>query len=282
MRGDIQTRPAPPADERLAYGDDPSQFGDLRLPKSRGPHPLVVVLHGGWWHSEADLGYMGHLAAALASQGMATWNVEFRRLGATGGGWPYTFLDVADAVDHVAALARRFPIDTSRIALVGHSSGGHLAMWVAGRRNVAPSSGIYRPPRSTVGGVICVAGAVDLRMAQSLGFRDGFTNRPVVEDLLGGSPDHVPERYRAASPTELLPLGVPQVLLHGTSDEITPIAVTERYLSAARISHDRVTYIRIAGADHFDPIDPESRAFSYVRDAALDLVEASLRQPVRS
>jgi hypothetical protein len=115
MSADIQTRVAPPADTRIAYGKDPSQFGDLRLPKGRDMHPLAIILHGGWWHSEADLGYLGHLAAALTAEGIATWNVEFRRLGAAGGGWPATFLDGAASADYVRALAATYSIDLTRV-----------------------------------------------------------------------------------------------------------------------------------------------------------------------
>lgn len=272
MSSDIQTRVAPAADERIAYGNDPSQFGDLRLPKSTGPSPLVIVLHGGWWHSEADLAYLGHLAAALTGEGVATWNVEFRRIGKTGGGWPATFLDVVAAADYVPTLANRFPIDPTRVVALGHSAGGHLAMWLAARHRIPRDSPIYRAPALSLCGAISIAGAVDLRMAQLLGFRDGFENRLVVEDLLGGNPHEVPERYAAASPADLLPLGIPQVLLHGTADDIAPIEIAESYVRRARALGDHATFVRIAQADHFDPIDPESRAFAYARDAAKDLV----------
>ena len=276
MSSDIQTRVPPAADGRIAYGNDRSQFGDLRLPKSTGPFPLVIVLHGGWWHSEADLAYLGHLAAALTGEGLATWNVEFRRLGKTGGGWPATFLDVAAAADYVPTLANRFPIDPTRVVALGHSAGGHLAMWLAARHRIPPGSPIYRAPALSLCGAISIAGAVDLRMAQSRGLRDGFEKRLVVEDLLGGNPREVPERYTAASPADLLPLGIPQVLLHGSTDDIAPIEMTEGYVRRARALGDHATFVRIAHADHFDPIDPESRAFAYGRDAAKDLVARSV------
>lgn len=267
MSTDIQTRVAPRADERIFYGKDPSQFGDLRLPMRGGLYPLAVILHGGWWHSEANLEYLGHLASALTDDGIATWNLEFRRLGQTGGGWPATFLDVAAGADYVRKLAATYAIDLTRVVIVGHSAGGHLAMWVAARHRIPTESPLYSVPAVSLRGAISIAGAVDLRMAQASGFRDGFVNRLVVEDLLGGTPDEVPDRYHAASPVELLPLGIPQVLLHGSADDIAPFAMTESYVRKAQALRDNATLVRIEGADHFDPLDPETSAFRYVRTA---------------
>lgn len=268
MSTNILTRAAPPADKRIAYGDDPSQFGELRLPGQRGVHALAIVLHGGWWHSEADLGYLGHLAAALTEIGIATWNVEFRRLGATGGGWPATFHDVAAGADYVRTLAERYSVDLSRVIAVGHSAGGHLAMWLAGRHRIMKGSPLHGVPAVPLSGAISIAGAVDLRMAQAMGFRDGFVNRLVVEDLLGGTPAAVPERYNAASPADLLPLGIPQVLIHGSADEIAAFEITRAYVQTAHALGDDATLIRVEGADHFEPIDPESITFNYVRNSA--------------
>ena len=272
MSTDIQTRVAPRPDERIFYGKDPSQFGDLRLPGRGGLHPLAVVLHGGWWHSEANLEYLGHLASALTDDGIATWNLEFRRLGETGGGWPATFLDVAAGADYMRKLAAIYAIDLTRVVVVGHSAGGHLAMWLAARHRIPRQSPLYSVPAVPLCGAMSIAGAVDLRMAQASGFRDGFVNRLVVEDLLGGTPDEVPERYDAASPAELLPLGIPQALLHGSADDIAPFAITESYVRRAQALGDDATLVRIEGADHFDPLDPESTAFRHVRTALQTLL----------
>lgn len=273
MTTDIQTRIAPPADARIAYGRDASQFGDLRVPRGPGRHPLAIVLHGGWWRSEVDLGYMSHLAAALAADGIATWNLEFRRLGATGGGWPATFLDVAAGADHVQSLATAHPIDPTHVIAIGHSAGGHLALWLAARRRIPKGNPLNGAPSLLLRGALSIAGAVDLRVAQALGLRDGFENRLVVEDLLGGTPTEVPERYAVASPADLLPLGVPQVLLHGAADEITPFEIPSAYTRRARERGDDITLTKIEGADHFDPIDPDLSAFGYVRDGVRRLID---------
>jgi acetyl esterase/lipase len=272
MSTDIQTRPAPPADQRIAYGPDHSQFGDLRWPAGPGPHPLAIVLHGGWWRSEVALDYLGHVCAALATEGIATWNLEFRRLGATGGGWPMTFQDVAAGADHVRLLAETSRIDLARVITLGHSAGGHLALWLAARQRIPVASGLHGTPTVPLRGAVSVAGAVDLRRLSQLGFRDGFVQRLVVDDLLGGTPAEVPERYAAGAPADLLPLGVRQILLQGTADQYTPAEVPTGYVQAATARGDEATLVWLEGADHFDPIDPLSRAYSPVRDAVRTLL----------
>ncbi len=124
----------PPADHRIAYGPGQFHFGDLRVPKTRGPHPVAIVIHGGFWRAKYDLDYIGHLCAAFTAAGMTTWNIEYRRLGNTGGGWPGTFEDVVRAADHLEKIARDFALDLYRVITVGHSAGGHLALWLATRK----------------------------------------------------------------------------------------------------------------------------------------------------
>jgi len=157
------------ADLRLSYGTLPLQFGDLWLPEfgrpmAARPWPLVVFIHGGWWRSAYGLGYAGFLCQAMKAQGIAVWSLEYRRVGDTGGGWPGTMQDVAAGMDHVAKLAEAYPLDTQRVIAAGHSAGGHLAFWLAGRHHVPPSSVLAEPqPKVALRGVVALAGAVDLR-----------------------------------------------------------------------------------------------------------------------
>lgn len=138
---DVNALPSRPADARVTYGADPLQFGDLRLPSGKGPFPVAVVIHGGCWVSTfATLQNTAAMADALRDAGIATWNVEYRRLDNPGGGWPGTFTDVGIAADHVRVLAKTYPLDLSRVLAVGHSAGGHLALWLAGRSAAPPSS----------------------------------------------------------------------------------------------------------------------------------------------
>lgn len=232
----VSASPPPAADARLAYGPEPLQFGDLRLPAGDGPHPLLVVVHGGYWKAVYNLIHTGHLCRALAEAGIATWNVEYRRVGDVGGGWPGTLDDVRRSLEFVEELASRHPVGVDRVAILGHSAGGHLAL-CAGRD--APLRGI-----------VAVAAVTDLEAASRRGAGGG-----AVDALLGGSPDDVPERYAATSPIRLLPLGRPHVLVHGTADAVVPYADSRAYAEAAAGEAELVT---LEGAGHFEPIDPES------------------------
>jgi len=169
----MQTISAPLADHRIHYGPSQYQFGDLWLPtpiRADTKHiPLVVFLHGDWWQSAYDLEYAGGLCAALKSIGIAVWSIEYRRVGVTGGGWPTTFQDVAAGFDYLAILAKSYPLDLNRVIAMGHSAGGHLAFWLAGRHHIPETSPIHEPqPRVALHGLIALAGAVDLRLTCDL------------------------------------------------------------------------------------------------------------------
>lgn len=267
---DILTRAAPPADLRLSYGPDPLQFGDLRLPLSPGPHPVAVVIHGGFWRAQYDLTHIGHLCAALTTAGVATWNVEYRRIGNAGGGWPGTFYDVARAADYLRDLAPTHGFDLDRAIALGHSAGGHLALWLVARRRIRPGEPLYSAAPLPLSGAVSLAGVADLRLGWELRLRDG-----IVATLMGGTPDQVPERYAAASPAELLPLGVPQVLIHGTDDLSVPFLMSELFQVAAAAQGDRTKLLPLPGAGHFEVIDPRSREWLAVLGGILAQLSAA-------
>ena len=258
----------PPAAVRRAYGADPCQFGELRLPAGPGPYPVVVVVHGGYWRALYDLAYMGHVAAALAATGLATWNIEYRRLGNPGGGWPGTFQDVGAATDYLRVLAQSYPLDLARVVALGHSAGGHAALWLAGRARVPPGSPMYQGDPLRLRAAVPLAPVADLRLGWELGLSSG-----VVALLMGGAPDDVPDRYAAANPLELLPLGAPQILVHGTADTDVPILLSTRYQARAMALGDRTRLIVLPGVDHFAVVDPHSAAWPPVRAA----VERAMR-----
>jgi acetyl esterase/lipase len=273
---DILSRPIPSADHRIPYGPGPCQFGNLWMPQPRGSGllPLVVFFHGGWWKSEYDLGYAGHLCAALKKEGIASWSVEYRRVGETGGGWPATFQDAAAGFDYAATLAKSYPLDLSRVITMGHSAGGHLAFWVAGRHHIQAGSEIYQPrPKVALLGTIALAGAVDLRLTIDLsGYFTYAHDKHEVYNLMGGGPQDLPDRYKAGSPGDLLPFHVPQVLIQGTADDQIPPELPARWAEMARRLGDIATVNMIPSADHFDVVDPESLAWGTVRDGVRKMV----------
>jgi acetyl esterase/lipase len=273
---DVLSAVPPPADHRIHYGTNEFQFGDLWLPISaaKRPVPLVVFVHGGWWRSEYDLRHVGHLCAALRSAGVATWSIEYRRVGSTGGGWPTTFQDVAAACDYVTTLATSFPLDLNRIIGMGHSAGGHLAFWLGGRHHVPEGSPIYEPrPKVALRGVIALAGAVDLRLTCDLsGYFTFAHDKHEVYNLMGGSPAEFQDRYRAGSPRDLLPLGLPQVLIQGSEDDQIPPEMPGRWAELARHQGDTVTVTMIPLAGHLDVIDPQSKAWATVQTAVLTML----------
>jgi acetyl esterase/lipase len=225
--------PPPPAPQRLVYGPEPLQFGDLREPAD-GAAPLVVLLHGGGWKSTFNLIHLGHMAIALTGQGYRTFNVEFRRVGDPGGGWPGSYEDVLAAVDYVLA---RPDCDRERVVLAGHSAGGHLALLAAHERRLP---------------VIAMAAGSDLETYRS-------------ESALAFLGDA--GRAAEASPRRRIPLGVRQILVHGTDDDQVPFSLSSAFVDAARAAGDDVELVELAGAGHFDPIDPRSAHWPRVVEA---------------
>jgi acetyl esterase/lipase len=246
-----QTPPPAPA---IAYGDHSDQVANLHLPVGQGPFPVVVLLHGGFWRSGWDRTLMTPLARDLAERGIAAWNVEYRRVGQEGGGWPGTLLDVAAAVDH---LARVDEIDVTRVVACGHSAGGHLALWLAGRHRL-PADAPGAEAAVRLRAVLAQAAVADL----AGGWNDGF-GRDEMRGLLGGPPADVPGRYRIADPIGLLPLGVPQILVHGSLDDVVPLSQSRAY---ARAAGSEVELLEFADADHFDVIEPTHGAWQVVVD----------------
>lgn len=265
---EIAARPVPPAVHRLSYRDGALNFGDLRLPTGSGPFPVAVVIHGGCWRAENDLRHVSHLSAALTQAGVATWTIEYRRVGDPGGGWPGTFEDVAAGTDYVRRLGDQFPLDSQRVILVGHSAGGHLALWLAARQNLPAGSPLSSGAPLAIQGVVSLAGISDLR-AFSVG--SAYCNASVAP-LLGGTPEQVPDRYSHANPIELLPLRVPLRLLHGASDPIVTVEQSRTFAERSAREGGDVDVRVIPRAGHFDLIAPWSSAWPTVERAVLSLL----------
>ena len=231
----------------ISYGALPLQAGDLRLPAGKGPFPVAVVVHGGCWQASYDTraGIAG-FADALTRRGIATWNIEYRRVGDAGGGWPGTFQDVAAAVDKLPDIARRYPIDLGRVILVGHSAGAHLALWAASRSKLdAPWRGTAVRPV----GVVAIDGPGTL--APMIGLDVQACGKPAIVPLMGGTPAEKPAEYKLASPAEHLPLGLRQLVV---AADFTPFVLP--YATAARQAGDTVEVLQPANANHFDIVTP--------------------------
>ncbi|WP_321475693.1 prolyl oligopeptidase family serine peptidase [uncultured Paludibaculum sp.] len=235
----ILTKPAPDSDARLAYGTDPNQFGELYLPKATGPHPTMIVIHGGFWRAANDLKHIGHLCKALSTEGVACFSLEYRRLGNAGGGWTGTFDDIRAGAAFLARNLGKYNLNPKRLGVTGHSAGGHLALWLAAEKVM---------PLKTV---VSLAGVADLRRAYELKL-----NNNVVGELLGGGPAEHPDRYARSSPIERLPLKVFTRLIHGMKDQVVPIEISRRYEAAARKAGDDARLIPLPATAHFELIDP--------------------------
>jgi acetyl esterase/lipase len=247
-------RLAPPkANARIPYGKAPQQFGDLFLSGKSGPQPAVIFIHGGFWRSDYTLDHAGHLCAALARAGAAVWSLEYRRIGDPGLNakepWSGISDDIIHGAQHLVAIADRYHLDLKRVIAAGHSAGGQLALWLAAQQVV------------DLRGVVPLAAISDLRRAYALQMNGG-----VVGELLGGSPDRVPERYAAASPVELLPIPAPQRVVHGTADDIVPFEMSQRFAKASK----NAKLVPLPGAGHFDLIDPRAKVWPTIQKNILD------------
>ncbi|MFG1796285.1 alpha/beta hydrolase family protein [Nocardia sp. NPDC049149] len=253
---------------RIAYGPDPDNFGDLYLPAhGSGPHPVVVLIHGGGWSQNRTLAQFAPHAKGLADEGVAVWNIEYRRVNGAGG-WPITLTDVEDAVAALPTVVQQRcanRLNLRRVHLSGHSSGGHLAAWAAGRL-VSETGMVETLPQIRVRSATLMAAVLDLELAATRG-RDGFVRR-----LLGGGPDEVPERYQAASPIEHLPIGVRTVALHGDQDRVVDLEQSRRYVAALTRAGGGADLQVLRGTGHGEFVDPASAAWAASRQTILDHV----------
>lgn len=256
MSEDILSRRPPPADLRITYGSDPNQFIDLRLPANKtGLHPLLINIHGGFWRAKYGLDHAGHLCAALTARGIATANLEYRRVGNEGGAWPGTFEDIRSAYQFLIQNGPKHDFDAKKIAVMGHSAGGQLALCLAA----------HEPH---VRAVISLAGVVDLQRAYQL-----HLSHDAVVEFLRGTPAEVPDHYREADPTQLSIANAGQWLIHGTSDDDVPPSFSRDYVAAKQKrsgkEQEDAHLLEIPSATHLDLIDPSSNAWNSIERIVL-------------
>jgi len=262
---DLLARQRPEATKRIHYGAAPSQFGDLWMPAGSGPYRVVVLIHGGCWRADLP-GHelMAYAAEDLRQHGIAVWNIEHRRLGEPGGGYPGTFEDIANAIDWLPQLSKTYSLDVGNVVVAGHSSGGHLALWAAARPRLPKTSPLYREKPLPIKRVVSLAGIADLDTYRIRG--PGACGGPRTVDALVGTAVRGPwDVFTDTSPAALLPIGVPQTIISGALDPIVPAAFGRAYAEKAASAGDQVQEMTIANAGHFELIDPKSDAFEKVR-----------------
>jgi acetyl esterase/lipase len=211
-------------------------------------------IHGGFWRAKYDLLHAGHLCAALTAKGIVTWNLEYRRVGDPEGGWPSTFNDIVAGYRYLHQIESRYHLNTDKIVVMGHSAGGQLALCLA-----AHVPEVMR--------AVSLAGVVDLARSYEL-----HLSHDAVVELLGGTPEQVPDHYRDADPMNLPIPRARQVLVHGSQDDTVPPDFSRRYVETKKKIHENARLVEIPKADHFDLIDPRSQAWKEVEAAVLDLL----------
>lgn len=257
------TQPQQAADYRINYGPHIFQFGDLRLPATKGPHPVAVIVHGGCWTARFGLHLMDAMAERLTDLGLATWNIEFRRVGQNDSAWPDTFDDVLRSLRFLESLTDKHGLDTDKIILVGHSSGGHLVLWLA---NQMAQSG--QETALNIRGVVALAPVADL---PAVATTEGFACRDSLDGLMGGTYVDYPQRYRAASPASMDDIRVPLIVVSGEQDSIIPSVYVQKYVDAAKEKGNTIQHIVVSPSGHFEMITPSASVWIEVETAITSL-----------
>jgi len=244
--------PASAPDAKLFYGKSEQQFGELWLPSdapAKGA-PLLILIHGGCWLNAFNIAHSRAMAMSLKLQGYGVWSLEYRRVGDVGGGFPGSFMDVGEGVDYVRQL-HHYPLDLRRVVLIGHSAGGHLALWASSRAQLPAGHRFHQADALPVQGVVGLAAIIDLAV-----YAQGHSQcQQAAVELMGGTPEQQPQRYQWASPVNL-PLASNTLLIHGIDDSIVSFAQSQS--AAVRLDAE---WLPIANAGHFDLIHPQADAW---------------------
>ena len=271
---DLTKRPHPVPDATVSYGEDSMQKVDVWLPRVAGPHPVVVMVHGGCWQTKiADRTLMNWVADDLRKSGVAVWNIDYRGVDRAGGGYPGTFTDAAKAADQLLVSARQYNLDTKRIVAVGHSAGGHLALWLAARSRLPATSPLHGAKPLNIAHVVSLGGLPDLEATAAS--PDNGCGTDVVGKLVGtGRRDP----YVDTSVPRLLPLGVPQSLVNGREDRIIPYRMATDYVARATAAGDRATLYTVPNTGHVELVAPETAAWRTAKRLLLEQLGVPDRQ----
>lgn len=252
--------PAPTA--QISYGPAPSQYAQLFRPPGAGPFPVVVLVHGGCWTvAFGGITQMHNVAGALAAQGIAVWNVEYRRVDEPGGGYPGTYQDMHAALDSLQHHAGQYQLDTSRIVAMGHSAGGQLVQWIAGRAQLPKTSALFRDKILPVKNILSLGGLADLRHEKDL--IKSSCERDMAQ-LAGSASSERPDIYSDTNAADLMPNGSRTVLATGELDTISPPRVAHDYAAKAEKAGDHAEVLILPGASHYDEIAATSPAWTMI------------------
>jgi len=261
---DLTSRPRPRPDATITYGPDHLQKVDLWLPAGSGPLPVVLMVHGGCWQTSiADRSLMDWVAGDLCDNGVAVWNIDYRGVDRAGGGYPGTFLDAAAAADLLAAEAERFRLDVGRLVAVGHSAGGHLALWLAARGQLPTTSALHRTNPLPIAHVISLGGLPDLDATAAS--PDNGCGTAVVARLTGAPSPGRPDVFADTSVPRLLPIGAVQQLVNGREDRIVPFRLATDYLARAIAAGDQAVLHTVEATGHVELIAPGTAAWITAR-----------------
>ncbi len=254
---DLTARPREKPDATIAYGPDTMQKVDVWLPRGPGPHPVVLMVHGGCWQTSiADRSIMDWIAADLRRDGIAVWNIDYRGVDRSGGGYPGTFTDAAKAADQLAVNAAKYNFDTSRIVAVGHSAGGHLALWLAAGHKLPATSPLHTADPLRIAHVISLGGLPDLEATAAS--PDNGCGTEVVSRLVGTDR---PDAYADTSVPRLLPLNTPQTLVNGHEDRIIPYRMATDYTARATKAGDTAQLVTVPNTGHVELVTPGTAAW---------------------
>jgi acetyl esterase/lipase len=262
---DLLERPRPRPTATVRYGADPLQVADLWMPAGTGPHPTVLMVHGGCWQTDiADRAIMNWIAEDLRRRGIAVWNIDYRGVDRPGGGYPGTFQDAAAAADSLRDHASAFRLDLSRLVATGHSAGGHLALWLAARPRLPAGSPLRTADPLPIHEVVSLGGLPDLEEAAR---SENGCGNDVIGRLTSG-------HFADTSVPRLAPLGLPQVLINGRQDRIVPTAYAEGYARPMRAAGDDVRVRMIDRTGHVELVAPETAAWA----ATVEEIRRALNQ----
>ena len=269
---DLVKRPKPSPDATIAYGPDQMHKVDVWRPKGKGPFPVVVMVHGGCWTTSiADRSLMNWVADDLRKDGIAVWNIDYRGVDRAGGGYPGTFEDAAKATDALSANAATLDLDTRRIVAIGHSAGGHLALWLAARAKIPAASPLHSSAPLRIDHVISLGGLPDLEATAATPANGCGTE--VVAKLVGTPSAARADVYADTSVPRLLPLGIVQDLVNGREDRIIPFPFATDYVARAKAAGDTALLHTIPATGHVELVAPETAAWA----EAKRLIAAALK-----